>query len=202
MARSHAPDLEQTGQTLARILRDGRRASDVISRVRALFQKTDVTPERFGVHDLIADVRGFVGNDLRRRQVELQVSVDDSTPDLWCNRVQLQQVLLNLVLNAIDAIDAGAATTRLLVLSAAPGEAGFVEIVVRDSGTGFDEAAQERLFDAFYTTKTSGMGMGLSITRSIVEAHGGTIRAHGNDGPGSTFRFTVPSYASGRTTTR
>jgi len=193
--RATPPDVEQAKETFARIARDGSRATDVITRLRALFQKTDLTREAFAVMDVVRDVEAFVCSDLRRRRIALRVDRTSSVIALG-SRVQIQQVLLNLVLNAMEAIEArGGADPEITVSTSSVGDA-FVEVAVRDTGVGLDPAAATRAFEAFYTTKPRGMGMGLSVARSIVEAHGGRMRASTNEDVGATFAFTLPLAAA------
>ncbi|NUP12368.1 MAG: PAS domain-containing protein [Polyangiaceae bacterium] len=187
------PNLEGTHEALIRIARDGKRAAEVIKRLRAMFQKSDLTCEAFDVGELVRDVHGLVRGDLRSRRITLKVNVPGGLSNAWGSRVQIQQVVLNLVMNALESIEGGETADRTLTISAAPSRPGVMEISVVDSGGGLAEGSADRVFEAFYTTKKSGMGMGLSISRSIVEAHGGAIWAVDNDGsPGATFRFTLP----------
>jgi PAS domain S-box-containing protein len=189
--KANPPNLERARETLARIARDGSRATDVVVRLRALFRKTDLTREIFVVDEVVRDVEGFVCGDLRRRRIALEIHASEPAA-VWGSRVQVQQVLLNLVLNAMEAIEAGSGADPVIEIGTTAAEPGFVEIMVRDTGIGLDAESAERLFEAFYTTKTSGMGMGLSVARTIVEAHGGRIAARANDGAGARIAFTLP----------
>lgn len=194
--RATPPDVAQASETLARIARDGSRATEVINRLRALFQKSDLTRETFLVADVVRDVEGFVCSDLRRRRITLEIDGSCAATAAWGSRVQIQQVLLNLVLNAIEAIESGSGADPVIQIVTTPADPGFVEIAVRDTGVGLEATTATRVFDAFFTTKPRGMGMGLSVARSIVEAHGGRIGARsdasGGCGRGATFAFTLP----------
>ena len=194
--RATPPDVEQARETLARIARDGSRATEVITRLRALFQKTDLAREAFSVIAVIRDVEALVGRDLGRRRIRLECGGSGPDAIVSGSRVQIQQVLLNLVLNAVEAIDAGDGVDPAIAILASSGPAGFVEISVRDTGVGLAAMPSARLFEAFYTTKPRGMGMGLSVVRSIVQAHGGRIDARANEGRGATFTFTLPEVRS------
>lgn len=187
------PNLEEARETVKRIVRDGHRASDVIGRVGALFKKNATDRARLDINELIQDSVALVHAEARRNRAALRTELARGLPPVTGDRVQLQQVLLNLIINGIEAMSAIAGRPRELMVKTHRDEPGGVVVSVRDSGTGLDSANADRLFDAFYTTKPEGMGMGLSVSRSIIEAHGGRLRAESNGGPGATFQFTLPA---------
>jgi len=186
------PDLEEVRQALERILRDGRRASDIIGRIRAFVRKEPPRQDRFDLNAMIVEVIALTRAELRRNGVSPRTRLAAGLPPVAGDRVLLQQVLLNLILNAVDAMSGAEEETRDLLISTEQDEAGGALVAVRDSGPGLSPESLGRLFDAFYTTKTAGMGMGLSICRSIVEAHGGQVWAGPNEPRGAAFQFTLP----------
>jgi PAS domain S-box-containing protein len=186
------PDMEQARQGLERIVRDGRRAGEVISRVRALVKKVPPRADLVDINDAILEVIALAQSDLQKHPVELQTRLSTDIPVVLADRVQLQQVILNLIVNAIDAMSGVGDRPRELLLGSGRSDPNDVFVEVRDSGPGLDPANLNRLFDSFYTTKPEGMGMGLSISRSIVEAHGGQLLAMPNEPHGAVFRFTLP----------
>ncbi len=184
------PDLGEARAAVQRIVRDGRRASDVIARVRAMARKAGTEREPLDINEAIRSVAMVVEGEMRKQGVALASDYADDLPPITGDRVQLQQVVLNLMLNAIEAMSAVADRPReLAIATARDGE--LVRVSVRDRGTGVSPEVTARMFEAFYTTKSSGLGMGLSISRSIVEDHGGRLWAAANEGPGTTFSFTV-----------
>jgi PAS domain S-box-containing protein len=202
-----APDIDETRETIRRILRDGNRASGVISRMRALFKKAPMTKEQFDLNEAIEEVVAITQGEGQRNRVLVQTSLDGDLPLILGDRVQLQQVVLNLVINAIDAMSAMSEGRRELLVSTrrvtetkvpptgsgcSTAESAYVLGAVRDSGPGLHPDSLNQLFSAFYTTKPKGLGMGLAVSRSIIEAHGGKLEAFPNDGPGATFQFTLP----------
>jgi PAS domain S-box-containing protein len=192
------PNLDEARETVKRIVRDGHRASEVIGRVRALFKKNATDKARLNVNELIQDSVALVHGETRRNRSVLRTELGSDLPHVLGDRVQLQQVLLNLIINGIEAMSAVTGRPRELVIKTRRDEAGGVDVSVRDSGAGINPEDADRLFDAFYTTKAEGMGMGLSVSRSIIEAHGGRLRAESNDGRGATFRFTLPADGEGQ----
>ncbi len=167
------PNLDEAREAARRVVRDGKRAGDVIARVRALATKTATAKERLDMNQAIREVVALAWDEVRRNSVTLRTeSADDLSPVLG-DRVQLQQVVLNLVMNGVEAMSAVGDRPRELVIRTQNDEADKVRVTVQDSGIGFDPQRMERIFDAFYTTKQGGMGMGLSISRSIVQTHGG-----------------------------
>ena len=186
------PDLEEARECLRRIIRDGNRAGDVIARLRALVKKSAPSKAPLDLSDIIHEVLAMIDPEARRHRVSVRTDLAAGLPPVRGDRVQVQQVLLNLVMNAIDAMQAVAERPRALLIRAQPHAAGHVLVAVRDSGSGLDPQNLARLFEPFYTTKTEGMGLGLSISRTIIEVHGGRLWATPNDGPGATFQFTLP----------
>jgi PAS domain S-box-containing protein len=186
-----SPNLAEAREAIRRIIRDGTRAADVISRMRALFQKVHTAKERLDINEAIAEVVILTQSEVRRNKATLRVEPAADLPPVMGDRVQLQQVVMNLILNGIEAMSTVEDRERDLVIKTQRGEGDEVRVVVQDSGIGFDPLRAERIFDAFHTTKPGGLGMGLSISRSIVESHGGRLWAVSNDGPGATFQFTL-----------
>ncbi len=190
------PDLEETRQALGRIVKNGIRAGDVLDRIRALIKKVPARTDRFDINDAIIDVVALTRSELSSNGVSLQTQFAQGLPLIQGDRVQLQQVILNLIVNAIEAMSGVSRGARELWVSTEINASNGALVAVRDSGPGLDPASLEHLFDAFYTTKSSGMGMGLSICRSIIEAHGGRIWAEANVPQGATFQFTLPWQAA------
>jgi signal transduction histidine kinase/CheY-like chemotaxis protein len=185
------PNLNEAREAIRRIVRDANRAGDVVTQMRALFKKACTAKERLNINEAIEEVVILTQNEIRRNKVTLQTELAADLPSLMGDRVQLQQVVMNLILNAIEAMSAVEDRERDLVITTQRGEGGEIRVTVRDSGNGIDPLNTERIFDAFHTTKPGGLGMGLSISRSIVESHGGRLWAVSNDGPGATFQFTL-----------
>jgi PAS domain S-box-containing protein len=185
------PNMAEARDAVQRIIRDGKRASEVIARIRNLSKKSSVEKEPLDLNETIAEVVAFAQGELRRARVTLRTDLARDLPKVPGDRVQLQQVVLNLVLNGLEAMDTVADRPRELVIETTCEGAEHVRVAVRDVGVGLDSQSINRLFDAFYTTKHGGMGMGLSISRSIIENHGGRLWAVSNQGPGATFLFTV-----------
>ena len=182
---------------LQRIVRDANRASEVVSRIRAFLKRGESRQAQLDVQDVIREVVSPVQGEARTQGVSVRVASADHLPAVTADRVQLQQVFLNLMLNAIEAMTPITDRRRLLEVKADTYRPDAILVAVRDSGVGLDPQRRERIFDAFYTTKPQGMGMGLAISRSIVEAHGGRLWATPNDGYGETFQLTLPVVASG-----
>jgi signal transduction histidine kinase len=187
-----SPDLDEARDALRRIVRDGNRASDVIARIRALLKKGEPARIRLDINQVIQEIIKLARGEMLQRKVTLQTELTAGLPLISADRVQLQQVLLNLITNALDALSAAKDRPRLLRLRTDKPDSRTVRVAVEDTGVGVDPLQAERLFEAFFTTKPNGLGMGLSISRSIVEAHGGRLWATPNDGPGVTFQFTLP----------
>jgi PAS domain S-box-containing protein len=185
------PDLDEVREGLQAITRDGRRASDVIARIRFLARGTATEKERLDINDVIREVVTLAEGESHRTRARLRTELAADLPRVLGDPVQLQQVVLNLLLNGLEAMHAVVGRPRELVIRTQREATDGVRVVVQDSGSGIDPQLAHRIFDAFYTTKRSGMGMGLSISRSIVEQHGGRLWAVPNDGPGTTFLFTL-----------
>jgi PAS domain S-box-containing protein len=193
MLAADPPNIEGARMTAQRTIRDGNRAADVITRLRALFSKKAAATETVDLNEATREVLALVFSDLLRNRVFLRTELDDDNPLLVTgDRVQLQQVILNLVRNAVDAMRDVNDRPRHLLVRAESDADGRAHLVVKDAGVGLDAQAMERLFDPFYTTKDEGMGIGLSVSRSIIENHGGKLWAEANDGPGATFSFSIP----------
>src|SRR5215210_4724705 len=186
-----SPDLDEVRDGLLAIARDGRRASDVIARIRALARRTTTDKEPLDINDVIREVVALAEGEAQRTRARFRTDLGADLPRVLADRVQLQQVVLNLILNGLEAMHGIEDRSRDLIICTRRETADRVEVAVQDSGAGIDPQQASRMFDAFYTTKPRGMGMGLSISRTIVEQHGGRLWAVPNDGPGTTFRFTV-----------
>jgi C4-dicarboxylate-specific signal transduction histidine kinase len=187
------PDLEEIRQALGRIVKDGYRARDVTSRIRDLIKKAPPTKEHLEINEAIVEVIELTRGETEKNAISVQTELADGLPLIQGDRVQLQQVMLNVVINAVEAMSGDAEGPRELQISTGKSESGDVLVAVRDSGPGLAPATHERLFDAFYTTKSTGLGLGLSICRSIVESHGGRLWASANFPRGAIFQFTVPA---------
>jgi PAS domain S-box-containing protein len=192
MLGADPPDVDGARETVRRTIRDGNRASDVITRLRALFGKKEFTLESLDLNDATREVIALSLSDLQRHRVVLQSDLADDLPLITGDRVQLQQVILNLLRNASDAMVDVHERPRLLLIKTEREDGNRVRLSVRDAGMGLPPQSLDSLFDAFYTTKSGGMGIGLSVSRSIVERHQGRLWAEPNDGPGATFSLSVP----------
>ena len=186
-----SPNLDEARETARRIIRDGNRAGDVIGRIRTLLRKTGTEKELLDMNQAIREVVALAEGEVRRNGVALRTELTGDLPPILGDRVELEQVVLNLIMNAIEAMSAIEDRPRELVVRTQSGEVDQVCVTVQDSGIGLDPQSMGRIFDAFYTTKSQGMGMGLAISRSIVENHGGQLWAVPNEGPGATFQFTL-----------
>jgi len=186
------PDLDEAQTALRRIVSDGHRASEVIAGIRAMFRRGERTDAYYDVNALIREVLALLGGELISNKVEAQVELSDDMPKILADRVQLQQVVLNLMMNAIEAMGSVENGARILGVNSELSEGRDILITVKDSGPGIDPANLDRIFDRFFTTKSNGMGMGLSICRSIVEAHNGRLWAEADVRPGSVFRILLP----------
>jgi len=186
------PDIEGARETARRTIRDAERASEVVKRLRALFCKQGATSESMDLNDATQEVVALSLSELERNKVIVRLELAGELPRVQGDRVQLQQVILNLFLNASDAMSGVDDRPRLLLIRTERDAEDRVRLSVRDTGMGFEPQGLDRLFDAFYTTKSGGMGIGLSVSRSIIESHKGRLWATPNDGPGATFSFSIP----------
>jgi PAS domain S-box-containing protein len=188
------PDVEEACEAARRIVRDGKRAGEVIARIRALTRRAATPREKLDLNETILDVLALIGDEAKRKRVTIRTQFVDELSPVSGDRVQLQQVLLNLFMNAIEAMSSVEERPRELLISTRNIGAGEVQVTVKDSGPGIDPNTLDKIFDPFYTTKPHGMGMGLSICRSILQAHGGRLWAAAKDGPGTIFHFSLPKY--------
>ena len=191
-----AQNLARAQQSAVRVVAEGQRAADIIDRIRALIKKEPPRTDGVGINEAILEVMALTHGEVVKHGVAVQTHLAEGLPRIHGDRVQLQQVLLNLILNAVEALSGVSEGSRALRISTGPDAAGGVLVTVQDSGPGLHTESVDRLFDAFYTTKPGGMGMGLAICRSIVEAHGGQIWAARAAGPGATVQFTLPGGVS------
>jgi signal transduction histidine kinase len=191
------PDLDEVRAVLERIARDGHRASQVIASVRAMFKKGVQKRTAIDINDLIREVLALIYGDLQSRSISVHTELAKQLPPVLADHVQLQQVVLNLITNAADAMQSVRDRARLLQVKSATHEPDGILIVVADAGTGIDWENRERIFDPFFTTKSNGMGLGLSICRSIVETHGGRLWASPGTPHGSVFQVVLPSGGPG-----
>jgi PAS domain S-box-containing protein len=199
MLAADPPNVDGARETARRTIRDGNRASEVITRLRALYGKKDPTIELVDLNEATREVLALSLSELQRNRVLVQQELADGLPLVAGNRVQLQQVILNLLRNASDAMSAVDDRPRQLLIRTEPDEGDRVRLAVKDAGVGFAPQAADRLFESFYTTKNDGMGIGLSVSRSIIESHRGRLWAMPNNGPGVTFSFSIPCGPEGLT---
>jgi PAS domain S-box-containing protein len=197
MLAAEPPNVEGARETAKRTIRDGNRASELIMRLRALFTRKESTTEPVDLNEATQEVIALSLSELQRNRVILRPEFADDLPVVTGDRVQLQQVILNLLKNASDAMSAVNDRPRQLQIRTERGTDDEVRLTVQDAGVGIDPQAMERLFQAFYTTKNDGMGIGLSVSRSIIERHHGRLWAEPNDGPGATFSFSIPPRQGG-----
>ena len=199
MLAADPPNVDGARETARRTIRDGNRASEVITRLRALYGKKDATIESMDLNEATQEVLALSLSELQRNRVLVRRELADGLPRVQGNRVQLQQVILNLVRNASDAMSVVDDRPRQLLIRTEEDEDDHVRMTVQDVGVGFDPQAADRLFESFYTTKNDGMGIGLSVSRSIIESHHGRLWATLNTGPGATFSFSIPRASEGAT---
>jgi C4-dicarboxylate-specific signal transduction histidine kinase len=189
------PNLDEARSAVQWITRETNRASEVIQRVRALAKNSDIEMVRLDINDVVAESLALVQRELMNHQVSLQMEFAPDLPMILGDRVQLQQVIINLVMNGIEAMQSVTDRPRELVVRSGRNESGQTLVSVADCGEGIVTENANRLFTPFFTTKSDGMGMGLSICRSIMEAHGGRLWAAANLPHGTTFQFTLPANA-------
>jgi PAS domain S-box-containing protein len=192
MLDANPPNLEGARETARRTIRDGNRASEVITRLRALFSKKSASFEPFDLNEAAKEVIALSGGELQRNRVIVETDLASELPSVLGDRIQIQQVILNLIRNASDAMSAVDDRPRELLVQTERDESGTVRLRVKDTGTGINPEIEEKLFDAFHTTKGDGMGIGLSVSRSIMESHQGRLWAIRNEGHGATFLFSIP----------
>jgi PAS domain S-box-containing protein len=188
-----ALNLDAARHAVERMIRDSSRAAEVVSRIRALVKKSPPRYDWLDINSAIGDVLSLVGTEVQRNRVSLRTKLADGLPLVFGDRIQLQQVILNLVKNASEAMEAVADGPPELSISSEKTASNEVLVTVSDSGPGFDGANLENIFDAFYSTKSEGMGIGLAVSRSIIEAHGGKLWATPNEPRGAVFRFNLPA---------
>lgn len=191
MLADEPPNIEDARETARRAIRDGNRAAEVVARLRALFSKSGET-EWFDLNEAIQEVLALSASEIQRERARVRVELREDLPLVKGDRVQLQQVVLNLILNGVEAMSGVEDRPRQLVIRSEGEADNRVRVSVRDAGSGFDIANVEQLFEAFHTTKSGGMGIGLSVSRSIVESHDGRLWGTLNEGPGATFAFSIP----------
>ncbi|MBV9746985.1 MAG: PAS domain S-box protein, partial [Acidobacteriia bacterium] len=188
------PNLEEAREAAQRIVRDGKRAGEIITRIRAMTKRTATPKEKLDPNETIREVLALVADQAKKNSVTIRTQFADDLAPVLGDRVQLQQVVLNLVMNGIEAMSDIKERARELVITTENIDAEQVVVKVADTGTGLDPNTAERIFDPFYTTKSGGMGMGLSICRSIIKTHGGRLWVTAHDGPGASFHITLPKY--------
>jgi C4-dicarboxylate-specific signal transduction histidine kinase len=192
MLSADPPNVEGACETARRTIRDGNRASDVITRLRTLYSNKDPQPELMDLNETAREVASLSLSELPRSRVILRQELAEGLAPVKADRIQLQQVILNLLRNALDAMSTVEDRPRELIIRTQREEGNKVRLSVIDAGVGLPAQSADRLFEAFYTTKGEGMGIGLSISRSIIEAHQGRLWASSNSGPGATFSFAIP----------
>jgi C4-dicarboxylate-specific signal transduction histidine kinase len=191
------PDLDEVRAILRRIINDGHRASEVVAGIRSMFEKGRGEKVTVSVNDLVGEVLGLVRDELEVHQVSLRNEMVDGLPQVMAERAQLQQALFNLIMNAVDAMNSVTDRNRILTIRSDVCDSDHVLIALEDTGTGIDPDHMDHIFEAFFTTKAHGMGMGLSICRSVIESHGGRLWALPRHPHGSAFFVKLPSAASG-----
>ena len=193
------PNLDEARLAIERIVKDANRAAEIVGRVRKLAKRAPAQKVLCDINSIILEITTLTAAELRKHHIALETDLRAGLEPVFADPVQLQQVMLNLVLNAVEAMQDTAEESRSLYIGSAKDGSGGLLVTVRDSGAGLEPAAVARMFDAFYTTKSGGMGLGLTITRSIIEAHGGRIWAESSNSRGAVFRFTLPHAAGGVT---
>ena len=195
MLDADPPNIDGARETARRTIRDGNRAADVIARLRALFSKRELTLESMDMNEATREVIALSLNDLQRHRVIMQSEFTSDVALVTGDRIQLQQVILNLIRNASDAMADVEERPRQLLIRTECEDNSCVRLTMRDTGVGLGGQHLDRIFDAFHTTKSGGMGIGLSVSRAIIERHHGRLWAEHNDGPGATFAFSIPGCA-------
>lgn len=190
------PDLDELSEILVDIIKDNRRADEVIGRLRTLMRKSELQIAELNINNVIQEIFPLIRSYEIMRNISLEFELDDKIPSVAGDRVQLQQVILNLIMNSSEALENIDGDIRRIVIRTSQKNHNNVTVAIRDNGTGIDEQSPDSLFEPFYTTKQEGMGMGLPISRSIIEAHGGNLWAENNPDRGATFYFTIPVFKS------
>jgi C4-dicarboxylate-specific signal transduction histidine kinase len=186
------PNVAKARRAIERILRDAKRASDVVSRVRNLVKKTPLQRTWVNIDETVEETISLATRELSQNNITLKTELAKNLPRVWADRIQLQQVILNLIVNACEALTTVGDEPRKLSISTAT-EVDRIAVAVRDTGLGIDPQQIETVFEAFHTTKPGGTGMGLAVSRSIIEDHGGRLWAEPNEPRGALFKFTIPS---------
>jgi PAS domain S-box-containing protein len=190
------PRIDKARQAMARVVRDGNRASDVISRIRSLVRRSESERRSLSLNSVVQEVIALLRTELRRNNITVRTNLAENLRPIQADRVQMQQVLLNLITNAIEAMSTVMTPRRVLTVTTLPDDTG-IGVAVEDCGVGFEHKTLERVFEPFYTTKPQGTGIGLAISRSIIEAHGGRLWAVSNAPSGAILRFTLPFEGAG-----
>jgi signal transduction histidine kinase len=191
------PNLNEVQQALQRIVRDGNRASEVVARIRGLLKDRGAARTEFALEEIIGEIVALTDAEARQRHVLVQLRLEPGLPTVSADRVQLQQVLMNLIMNALEAMADVTDRTRILTIHAERIAPDSLRVAIQDTGPGIDPQHMEHIFEPFRTTKPHGLGLGLSISRSIIEAHRGRLWVSANSGPGVTFQFTLPIRSDG-----
>jgi C4-dicarboxylate-specific signal transduction histidine kinase len=189
---SEPPNIENAKQSVDRIIRDAHRASEVIGRVRSLAKKTPPEKQWLNINDAVRETLSLTRMEAAEHGASLRSQLSDDVPPVWADRIEVQQVILNLIINGIEAISAEGNERRDVLVTTKKDKPDDILLTVCDTGTGLDPAKLEHIFDAFYSTKREGMGLGLAVSRSIIEAHGGRLWASQNEPHGAIFQFTLP----------
>jgi len=190
---ANPPNLEAARRSVERLIDDGNRAADVIRRIRDMVRKSPPRKDPFNINDTIMEVLALIRTELSRNDISPRAELSNDVPVVWGDRIQLQQVILNLIMNAIEAMSEVSPTQRKLLIASAKDGSNGVLVRIQDSGIGLDGESLDRLFEAFFTTKARGMGMGLAVSQTILQAHGGRLWATPNASHGATFQFTLPA---------
>jgi signal transduction histidine kinase len=186
------PNLQEARQTIDHIIKDGKRAADIVSRIRNFSQKAPAQKGDVEINDAVLEIMTLARATMSEHRISVKMQLSEGLPRILGDRVQFQQVILNLIMNAVEAMSEVVEGSRELLISTSEAEPGSVLVAISDSGPGLPQADLDRLFEAFYTTKASGLGMGLSICRSIVQNHGGRLWASPNEPRGAIFRIMLP----------
>jgi PAS domain S-box-containing protein len=187
------PNLDAARRSVERMIDDGNRAADVIRGIRDMVRKSPPRKDPFSINDTIMEVLALIRTELSRNDISPRAELSNDLPVVWGDRIQLQQVILNLVMNAIEAMSEVSVTQRELLIASVKDGSNGVLVRIQDSGIGLDGESLDRLFEAFFTTKARGMGMGLAVSQTILKAHGGRLWATPNVSHGATFQFTLPA---------